>query len=264
MVRITDFSAKVLKKLTDHRTKSDINGDHVKKLLHATMTEETNFTAEQMELIKSVMKQCIVDDRKFNEGLSNGTLKSLLSLIDMQNTKLLESHSSMLEMVSLFKKPEFNTVVLMAIQTGETSSLVIIIIYFLLIFHFRLATTIFVVPIYSQNFVLGVQKGPIIMPFNFDVFGKRWLDESPTNIHFPVLSNIIIFCHVYFHPLPIKFVQFDKPYCALFFFLLVCPLSIFFLSIIVDCPLSLTHHENLTLIFQNHQTQIALLYIHIP
>lgn len=102
MATNADFSAKVLQKLTEQRTASDLNAYDVKKLLEEKMTGEMSCNAEQVELIKSIIDQCIAEERKINEGLSNVMLKSLLSSIDSQSADSLEGHTAMLDMVSFY------------------------------------------------------------------------------------------------------------------------------------------------------------------
>lgn len=87
--------------MSDQRTNSDINADHVSKLLKDRMADEMNFTAEQMDLVKSVISQCVSEERKFNDELSKEMLTSLQSLIDVQYTKSLDCHSMILELVSV-------------------------------------------------------------------------------------------------------------------------------------------------------------------
>lgn len=112
MTRNVDFSAMVVKKLTDQRIASEQNACDVNTLLDEKMTDDLACTAEQKELIKSIISQAIADERKFNERLSNGMLKSLLESLDAQNAKSLESHTAMLQLVrhsriSLFRFYDF-------------------------------------------------------------------------------------------------------------------------------------------------------------
>lgn len=109
MARGTDFSAKLLQKLTDQRMNCDTHEDHMKQLLQQTLVMEMNFTNEQLETFKTLIDQCIKNDRKFNEKLSNEMLTSMLNMINMENTKLLESHSLMLEMVSFVQLINFKS-----------------------------------------------------------------------------------------------------------------------------------------------------------
>ncbi len=102
MARNVDFSATIIQKLTEQRTASEQNAFDVKKLVEEKMSGDTSCTGEQIELIKSIISQAIAEERKFNDGLSNVMLKSLLTSLDAQNAKSLESHTAMLEMVSCF------------------------------------------------------------------------------------------------------------------------------------------------------------------
>lgn len=102
MARNAEFSAKVIQKLTEQRTTSDLKANDVKKILDEKMTGEMVCTAEQVELIKSIINQAISEERKINEGLTNVMLKSLLTSIDAESAKSLESHTEMLDMVSVF------------------------------------------------------------------------------------------------------------------------------------------------------------------
>lgn len=101
MARNVDFSTKVIQQLTEQRTTSDRKANDVKKILDEKMTGDMICSAEQVELIKSIINQAIADERKFNDGLTNVMLKSLLSLIDAESAKSLESHTEMLGMVSV-------------------------------------------------------------------------------------------------------------------------------------------------------------------
>lgn len=65
------------------------------------MTGEMSCSAEQIELIKSIIHQAIADERKMNESMSDVMLKSLLNLCASQNEKSLESHTVLLDMVRL-------------------------------------------------------------------------------------------------------------------------------------------------------------------
>lgn len=100
--RNANFNAMMVEKLSKQRQTNQINTEDVTKLLEANLTQEMSFTAEQMKLMESVIKQSIADDRKFNENLSNEVLRSLSSMINEQNGHLLEKTLLLSEMVSLF------------------------------------------------------------------------------------------------------------------------------------------------------------------
>lgn len=97
MAKNSGLSGEIREKLNEHRTTSDLNTNDVKKLIEEKMTGEMNFSAEQVELIKSTINQCVADERRSSEALSN-VLRSLLSSID--NGNALQNQSSMLDMVS--------------------------------------------------------------------------------------------------------------------------------------------------------------------
>lgn len=101
MARNTEFSGKVLEKLTEQRSSSDLHANDVKKLLEDKLTGEMSCSAEQIELIKSIIHQTIAEERKMNESMSDVMLKSLLNLCASQTEKSLESHTVLLDMVSL-------------------------------------------------------------------------------------------------------------------------------------------------------------------
>jgi len=95
----------IVRKLAEQRSACELNACDVKKLLDEKMTGDVGCTAEQVDLIKSVISQAIADDRKTSDALTNVMLKSLLSSLDEQNKMSLESHTAMLDMVSVCSPP---------------------------------------------------------------------------------------------------------------------------------------------------------------
>ncbi|KAG4066799.1 hypothetical protein HA402_012866 [Bradysia odoriphaga] len=100
MTRNSNQFATILEKLAEQRSATELNACDVKKLLAEKMTGDVSCTAEQVELIQSIFSQVIADERKMSDTLTNVMLKSLLSSLDAQNARSLESHTAMLDMIN--------------------------------------------------------------------------------------------------------------------------------------------------------------------
>lgn len=99
MARNSDQLALIVRKLTEQRSATEQNASDVGSLVDEKLAGYNAFTAEQIELVKSIISQAIAEERKMGDTLTN-TLKSLKSSLDAQNGKTMESHVAMLDMVS--------------------------------------------------------------------------------------------------------------------------------------------------------------------